>query len=84
MDSADKIKSLRQFFRVTNAAFECVNHMSTAITGKKRKYDNPMETLHRLALVEVEKENPDMFYLNNIMRQLELIAEENKQDNEQP
>lgn len=77
MEEDKRIKTLRTFFRVSNAAFTCVNTVSAAVSGKTYKHEHPMATLHRLALTEIEKENPSMGYMDNLLEQMELEAERN-------
>jgi hypothetical protein len=77
MEEDKRIKTLRTFFRVSNAAFTCVNTVSAAISGRSYQHEQPMATLHRLALTEIEKEKPNMEYMDKLLEQMELEAERN-------
>jgi len=68
-----KIETLRMFFRVSNAGFEFAN----AITGNKTP--NNMQQLHKLALEEIEKENPDMAIIDKLLAEMQETAEVNSQ-----
>ena len=73
----NKIHHLRTFFRVSNAAFDCVMAMGAAFGG--RSIVSPMHQLHKLALEEIEKENPDLSIIDKYLEQMELLAEANGQ-----
>jgi len=72
-----KIKTLRMFFRVSNAAFEFQNSIQLAISGHITP--SKMHQLHKLALVEIEKENPDLSIIVNLLEEMEKLAELNSQ-----
>ena len=72
----NKIKTLRTFFRVSNAAFEFQNSIQLAIGGHVTP--NKMQQLHKIALVEIEKENPDLSLIDNLLAEMETTAEVNK------
>ena len=72
-----KIKTLRMFFRVSNAAFEFQNSIQMAISGHIAP--SKMHQLHKLALVEIEKENPDLSIIDNLLEEMEKLAESNSQ-----
>jgi hypothetical protein len=72
----NKIKILRTFFRISNAAFEFQNSIQLAIGGHITP--NKMQQLHKIALVEIEKENPDLSLIDNLLAEMEKTAEVNK------
>lgn len=72
----DKIKTLRTFFRVSNAAFEFQNSIQLATLGYIPL--NKMQQLHKLALVEIEKENPDLSLIDKLLAEMESTAEQMK------
>ncbi len=72
-----KINHLRTFFRVSNIAFDCVMAMRVAFGGKS--IVSPMHQLHKLALIEIEKENPDLSIIDNLLEEMEKLAESNSQ-----
>jgi hypothetical protein len=71
------IESLRRFFRVSNIAFDFQRSILTAI-GQYPPLPTYMETLHRQALIEIEKDNPNMEFIDSLLAQMELTAEQNK------
>lgn len=76
----DTIKTLRTFFRVTNAVFEFQNSIQLAVSG----YISPskMYQLHKIALNEIEKENPDLLLIDNLLAEMEITAAKNSKNNE--
>jgi len=72
----NKIEVLRTFFRISNAAFDFQNSIQLAIGGHITP--NKMQQLHKLALVEVEKENPDLSLIDSFLLEMERLAEINK------
>jgi hypothetical protein len=72
----DKIKALRIFFRISNAAFECYNSIMCELSG----YIAPtkMQQLHKMALSEIEKENPDLTIIDKLLAEMAKIVEINK------
>ncbi|MFV0390789.1 MAG: hypothetical protein ACK5KP_02720 [Paludibacteraceae bacterium] len=73
-----KIQQLRTFFRVSNAAFDCVIAMSKAL-GNTGVVITPMHKLHQLALEEIEKGKPDLAMIDSLLEQMELLAKENSE-----
>lgn len=71
-----KIKTLRTFFRVSNAAFEFQNSIQLAFSG--HIVPSKMRQLHKLALVEIEKENPDLSLIDKLLVEMESTAEQMK------
>lgn len=73
----NKIKTLRAFFRISNAAFEFKNAIQLALSG--HIVPSKMHQLHKLALVEIEKENPDLSLIEKLLAEMENTAEQMKQ-----
>ena len=71
-----KIETLRTFFRVSNALFESRNSFQLAISGYTSL--SKMHQLHKIALNEIEKENPDLSLIDNLLAEMEITAEQNK------
>jgi len=67
------INQLRIFFRMSNAAFDFSTKVNEATGGSGA--GSEMQELHMVALIEVEKEEPDMVVLNNLLAQMEKLAE---------
>jgi len=76
-----KISQLRTFFRVSNAAFEFQNSIQLAFSG--HIVPTKMQQLHKMALVEIEKESPDLSKIDNLLAEMENLAELNSQTNNQ-
>jgi hypothetical protein len=74
-----KISQLRTFFRVSNAAFDFTNAIQSAFNGTVAT--NKMQQLHKLALEEIEKEIPDLSKIDNLLAEMENLAEVNSQPN---
>ena len=75
-----QIETLRTVFRISTAAFVFAHKVAEA-TGKYM-VTQPMETLHWLALEELEKENPDMQKVDYLLAQMEELATQNAVNNE--
>jgi hypothetical protein len=71
-----EIKTLRTFFRVSNAAFEFQNSIQLAVSGHITP--SKMHQLHKLALVEIEKENPDLSLIDKLLIEMESTAKQMK------
>ena len=69
-----KIKTLRTFFRVSNAVFEFQNSIQLAFSG--HIVPNKVHQLHKLALVEIEKENPGLSLIDKLLAEMESTAEQ--------
>jgi len=67
-----KISQLRTFFRVSNAAFDFANAIQLAFN--KINIPNKMQKLHKLALEEIEKENPDLSKIDKLLAEMEKLA----------
>ena len=74
-------KSLKQFFTVTNAAFTMMHSVSAAFGHIP--HPTAMEMLHRMALTELEKEEPNAALLDGLLFQMEQLAEQNKRGEEE-
>lgn len=74
----EKIKMLRTFFKVSTAAFEFQDNVVSALNGVVMP--NKMKSLHMLALSEMEKDSPDLVFMDNLLAQMEKLADENKKD----
>jgi hypothetical protein len=71
-----KISQLRTFFRVSNATFDFANAIQSSVNGIIAP--NKMQQLHKLALMEIEKENPDFSKIDNLLSEMQSLAELNK------
>lgn len=69
------IPHLRTFFRISNATFESVRLFTVALGGNPTP--SKMEQLHKLALVEIEKEEPDLTIMDHLLSEMELCAGKN-------
>jgi hypothetical protein len=69
-------KTLKQFFTVTTASFTMMSSVSAAFGHKPQP--TAMEMLHRMALAELEKEEPNSALLDGLLFQMEQLAEQNK------
>ena len=69
------IKTLKQFFLISNAAFE----MQKAILIAIGQDYNPsaMHELHKMALLELEKESPNLHLIDDLLIQMEGLAKSN-------
>jgi len=70
----NKIKALRTFFRISNAAFEFQNSIQLAFGG--RIVPSKMQELHKLAFAEIEKEDPDLSLIDNLLAEMESTAKD--------
>lgn len=68
---------LKIFFSISTAAFTMMHSVSSAL-GKTDQSISPMEMLHRIALAEIEKEEPDINLIDTLLLQMEQLAEQNK------
>lgn len=67
------IEQLRVFFRASNAMFDFKSKINEAFGVAD--IGSEMQELHRVALIEVEKENPDMVVLDALLDKMEKLAE---------
>ena len=70
-----RIEQLLTFFKITNAAFDFMNSFQLAIN--KPVEPNKMHQLHKLALMEIEKESPDLLFMEVLLAEMESLAEIN-------
>jgi hypothetical protein len=73
----DSIKALRQFFTVTVAAFEFGN-VIRGLYSKDPVTELKMHTLHKQALIELEKDEPNMVLIDKLLEAIEDEAVINK------
>ena len=71
------IETLRKFFRTSNAAFEFMEKIQVIYTNKIIIH-SPMRLLHKTALDEIEKDQPDMQIMDNLIEEMERLAEYNR------
>ena len=74
MDNGKTIEALRKFFSVSIIVFETQNKFAK-VFGVEPKI-NDMHKLHLEAKTEIEKENPDMEYMDFLLEKMENLAEE--------
>lgn len=77
----NQIEVLRKFFRITNASFQAANLITKAVTGTEPRMSE-MQRLHKIALECIEKDEPDMLYMDSLLQGMEELAERNKKDSE--
>jgi len=75
---SDKLTTLRRFFATTNAVFTLQKTISGIFNN--RLVELEMHTLHKLALRELIKEEPDMNYIEKLLNEIELEADRNKKE----
>lgn len=80
MNAQQPIDAIRTFFKISVAAFDMRNTIVEAIG--QTVTPSVMETLHRLALNESMKDNPDMEFIDNALLRMEELAEINKLNNQ--
>jgi DeoR/GlpR family transcriptional regulator of sugar metabolism len=71
------IKKLKTFFTISNAAFEFTDTVQLTIGG--HIHPNKMRLLHKMALEELEKFNPDLSIIDELLAEMESLAEFNSQ-----
>jgi len=76
----DLIKKLRTFFIISNAAFEFYDsiHDSIQLSFSRHIAPSKMHQLHKMALVEIEKENPDLSLIDKLLSEMESTAKNGK------
>ena len=72
-----KIQTLRTFFQISTAAFEFAGKVAMAASNGRLMPENPMHVLHRIALLELEKETPNMQYVDSLLSEMEEFATQN-------
>ena len=79
-NQAKRIEQLRIFFRISNAAFDFKNTMQSIFNMERSP--SRMEQLHKMALQEIEKENPDLSgTIDALLAEMESLAELNSKLN---
>lgn len=76
-----QIQTLKRFFKISNAAFEFKNTMLAALGHVP--HPTAMEQLHRMALQELERDEPNTAFLDGLLFQMEQLAEQNKRESEE-
>lgn len=75
----DNVKAqLLSFFRTSIAVFEFMQKMAD-IYSPDSTYNigcNKMYSLHRIALTELEKDNPDAVLVDNLLEEMQIFAEQ--------
>ena len=72
MNKAIPVQKLRTFFRISNAVFDCANVVQLAFYGNI--FPSKMKHLHKIALEEIEKENPDLLKINKLLTEMESLC----------
>lgn len=67
------IETAKKFFTLSVAAFDFANKVR-AIFSAEPHTESEMETLHREALLELEKERPDEELVFNLLCEMEELA----------
>ncbi|MFA5727720.1 MAG: hypothetical protein WC886_08785 [Saccharofermentanaceae bacterium] len=76
-----KINVLRTFFTISNTAFGIANLINALLSNQPRLISR-MQVLHNLAFAELQKKNPDLKIIDEYLKNMELLAEENKKLNQ--
>ena len=66
------ISVLRTIFRASNVAFNFSNSIQSACGGIV--VISEMQKLHKIALEEIEKENPDLSKMHELLEEMENLA----------
>ena len=69
-------KTLKLFFTVTTDAFTMTSSVSAAFGNIQQPTE--MEMLHRMALAELEKEEPNVALIGGLLFQMGQLSEQNK------
>ena len=69
------VEKLRTFFKITNAAFDFMQAIQAATNTPFNL--NIMHQLHKLALIEIEKEKPNLSLIDALLAEMESLAEKN-------
>ena len=74
-----KIETLIAFFKTSTAMFEFMQKILDihAPNSSSVSRNNKMYPLHKLALVELEKDKVDLIVLDNLLAEMEKLAEQN-------
>lgn len=68
----ENLEQLRKYFKISNAIFNSVNNIQLALNGYINT--NKMQQLHKIALEEIEKENPDFKIIDSLLLEMELLS----------
>ncbi len=71
-----EVETLRTFFRLSNATFDFKDVIQVLFIGRPSL--DRMQELHRAALLEIEKENPDLKIIYKLISEMEQEAEKNR------
>lgn len=77
----EHIETLKLFFTISNAAFEFQRTTMAALGHVP--HPTAMEMLHKMALQELDKPEPNAALLDGLLFQMEQLAEQNKRDSEE-
>lgn len=72
MTNPTTIETLRKFFRISNAAFDFAELIAKELCSKYTP--SVIEKLHRKALIEIEKQDPDMTIIDALLAEMEEAA----------
>jgi phosphoserine phosphatase len=75
-----QIQTLKLLFKISTAAFDFKNTIITALG--KTPQTTTMELLHRIALKELERDNPNAAFLDGLLFHMEQLAEHDKRESE--
>ena len=75
--------ALRIFFTASCAAFGLAESLNKITNPNSPQFFEPMYALHKLAKSELEKENPDMAFIDSILAKCQELVEQNKKQDEQ-
>lgn len=71
----NKISILRKVLKTTNAAFAFTDAVNEAFGNGVKPCR--MKELHKLALLEIEKDSPNMGRMDELFAEMEIVADEN-------
>jgi len=74
MKNDKQVQMLRTFFRISTASFEFVEKVAMIANDGRLMPENPMHVLHSIALLELDKENPNMQYLDALLGDMKELA----------
>lgn len=79
MENEKNVETLRKYFQISCAAFNFAEYLRLVMAPSERLIPifNKMFELHKLALNELEKEDPDMLIVDNLILEMQNTAEEN-------
>lgn len=84
MEKKQHHEVLRKFFTISNGAFEFQRLIVTTFGHTKPFQEvSAMQMLHKLALQELEKPEPNDAFLDGLLFQMEKLAEQNAQSGEE-